>query len=99
MAIGFRRGGSRHLAGLDDETVRGRAEIVEGIASHQGQFGRVARLEDAYILGFDDLGGFYAVLVVSAKRFKPDNVIITNFPKAAKQGIAVAGHGDVSGLA
>ena len=89
---------SYHLARFHDEPVRRGAHVSEGIACHQRQLARVARIQHTDVVGFDNFHSFDPIGVAASACLKEDQVVFVNLTQAPEYGIPMAGDTDVSRL-
>ena len=70
----------RHQAGVDDEPLRRRTDVGEGIARHQRQRRGRCRVEHPHVVGLDDAGALDGVGEGAFRRDQPDDVADLDAP-------------------
>src|SRR5450759_1459208 len=71
----------------DDEALRGRSDVVEGVTGDEGQSRILRRLEDAHGIRLDNLAGDHAIESLPGGRLELDPVSLAQPAEVPEMGV------------
>ena len=97
LRVGVRfRGLEYNLAGADDKTVGGCADVVERETGDESESGKGRCAENFDVGGGNDLSGFDEVLKIASGGLESDGVARPDIAERPEKSVAVTGESDIA---